>query len=167
MSQAPQGRAPKSHPRQENQHGHHQRSYPGRHALGPQRSSCSKQFQTLYPGKQFMDNWHIDAILHCLEQSIEGKLPRLIINMPPRHLKSIMVSVVLPAFILGLDPTARIICVSYSEELSKSLSREFRRIVESEWYRRVFDNVRLSKITENECVTEMGGGRLRPRSGAR
>ena len=117
-------------------------------------------FQTLYPGKQFMDNWHIDAILHCLEQSIEGKLPRLIINMPPRHLKSIMVSVVLPAFILGLDPTARIICVSYSEELSKSLSREFRRIVESEWYRRVFDNVRLSKITENECVTDMGGGRL-------
>lgn len=117
-------------------------------------------FDTLYPSKDFMDNWHVDAILYCLEQSIEGQMPRLIINMPPRHLKSIIVSVVLPAFILGLDPTAKIICVSYSDELAKALARDFRRIVESDWYRGVFDNVRSVKMTENEFVTDAGGYRL-------
>ena len=59
-----------------------------------------QSFDTLYPGKQFLDNWHIDAVLHCLEQSIEGRCPRLIINLPPRQLKSFIVSVVLPAFLL-------------------------------------------------------------------
>lgn len=119
-----------------------------------------QSFHSLYPGKEFMDNWHVDAILHCLEQGIEGKMPRLIINMPPRHLKSFMVSVVLPAFILGLDPTAKIICVSYSDELAKALARDFRRIIESDWYQGVFENVRTSKMTENEFVTDAGGYRL-------
>ena len=117
-------------------------------------------FTYLYPNKEFMDNWHIDAILHCLEQSIEGKLPRLIINLPPRQLKSFMVSIVLPAFILGMDPSARIIGISYSKELSMALSRDFRRIIESEWYQRLFPEVKPAKLTEDEFVTTAGGYRL-------
>jgi len=116
-------------------------------------------FTEIYPGKSFLDNWHIDAIIHRLEGSIEGKMPRLIINLPPRHLKSFLVSVVLPAFILGLDPTAKIICISYSDELAKALARDFKRIVESEWYRKVFPHVRPTKMTENEFVTDAGGSR--------
>lgn len=116
-------------------------------------------FRTLYPGKGFIDNWHIDAIVYCLEQSIRGNMPRLVINMPPRHLKSFIVSIALPAFILGQDESAKIICVSYSDELAKSLSRDFKRIIESEWYRQIFPNVRPTKLTENELVTDAGGGR--------
>lgn len=88
-------------------------------------------FDTLYPGKAFMDNWHVDAIIWQLEQTIRGKQPRLIINLPPRQLKSFIVSVVLPAFILGIDPTAKVICISYSDELAKTLSRDFRRLIEA------------------------------------
>ena len=95
-------------------------------------------FETIYPGKAFLDNWHIDAIVHCLERSIEGHRPRLIINLPPRQLKSFIVSVALPAFILGVDPSAKIICISYSDDLAKALARDFKRIIESAWYRRVF-----------------------------
>ena len=116
-------------------------------------------FGTIYPEKEFMDNWHIDAIIHSLEMCIEGKRPRLVINLPPRHLKSFIVSVVLPAFILGRDPTAKIICISYSDELAKTLSRDFRRIIESEWYLRLFPKVRASKMTENEFVADKGGVR--------
>ena len=116
-------------------------------------------FGTLNPGNLFLDNWHIDAVLYCLRQSIEGKRPRLIINLPPRQLKSFLVSSVLPAFILGRDPTAKIICVSYSDELAKTLSRDFKRIVESDWYRRVFPEVRPTKMTENEFATDVGGSR--------
>jgi hypothetical protein len=95
------------------------------------RVFLSQSFNTIYPGKVFLDNWHIHAIVHRLELSIQGKQPRLIINLPPRQLKSFIISVVLPAFILGQDPSAKIICVSYSDELAKTLARDSKRIVES------------------------------------
>ncbi len=116
-------------------------------------------FATIYPGKQFMDNWHVDAIIYQLELAIEGKQPRLIINLPPRHLKSFLVSVALPAFILGMDPSAKIICVSYSDELTKTLARDFRRILESDWYQGLFPNVQVTKLTETDVVTDQGGFR--------
>jgi len=116
-------------------------------------------FGTIYPGKEFMDNWHIDAIVHHLTLAILGKQPRLIVNLPPRQLKSFIVSVVLPAFILGRDPTAKIICISYSDELAKTLSRDFKRIVESRWYRRCFPHLRTMKSTEGEFQTDQGGSR--------
>ena len=116
-------------------------------------------FATIYPGKQFLDNWHIDAIVYCLEQGLQGRMPRLIINLPPRHLKSFIVSVAWPAFLWGVDPSVKVICVSYSDDLAKALSRDFKRIVESDWYPKVFDNVRLTKTTEGELVTDQGGSR--------
>jgi len=118
-----------------------------------------RAFEEIYPNKAFVDNWHIDAIVHCLEQAIQGKMPRLIINLPPRQLKSFITSVVLPAFILGQDPSAKIICVSYSDDLAKTLARDFRRIVESAWYHRIFPNVVATKSTESDFVTDMGGSR--------
>lgn len=116
-------------------------------------------FVTLYPGKEFLDNWHVDAIVHHLEQCITGDMPRLIINMPPRHLKSFIASVALPAYILGRDPSAKIICISYSDDLARMLARDFRRIVDSGWYRKCFPQVRILKSTETEFVTEQGGYR--------
>lgn len=116
-------------------------------------------FTYLYPGQQFMENWHHEAIVHLLEEAIQGRQSRLIINMPPRQLKSFLVSVALVAFILGMDPTAKIICVSYSGELALALAREFRRIVESDWYRMLFPETVPSKSTENEWVTTAGGFR--------
>jgi predicted phage terminase large subunit-like protein len=118
-----------------------------------------QSFDTVYPGKAFLDNWHIHAIVHSLELSIAGKQPRLIINLPPRQLKSFITSVVLPAFILGQDPSAKIICISYSDELAKTLARDFKRIVESAWYRKIFPHVQPTKSTENEFVTDQGGFR--------
>jgi hypothetical protein len=43
----------------------------------------------------------------------QGKIRRLIINLPPRHLKSLMASIAFPAWCLGHDPSAQILCVSY------------------------------------------------------
>jgi predicted phage terminase large subunit-like protein len=119
----------------------------------------SQSFNTIHPGKAFLDNWHIHAIVHSLELSIGGVQPRLIINLPPRQLKSFITSVVLPAFILGQDPSAKIICISYSDELAKTLARDFKRIVESAWYPKIFPHVQPIKTTENEFVTDQGGFR--------
>jgi predicted phage terminase large subunit-like protein len=117
-------------------------------------------FKTVYPGNQFLDNWHIDALVHHLMLGINGQSPRLIINLPPRHLKSFIASDALPAYVLGRDPTAKIICISYSDELTRTFARDFRRIVESAWYQRVFPHVRFSKKTENEMATTDGGFRF-------
>lgn len=123
------------------------------------RVFLSQSFNTIYPGKVFLENWHIHAIVYSLELSIAGKQPRLIINLPPRQLKSFITSVVLPAFIVGQDPSAKIICISYSDELARTLARDFKRIVESSWYRKVFPHVQPTKTTENELVTDQGGSR--------
>jgi hypothetical protein len=73
------------------------------------KSFLQQAFSTIYPRDTYLDNWHVDAIVYCLERCIRGRMPRLIINLPPRHLKSFIASVVLPAFILGNDPSAKII----------------------------------------------------------
>ncbi len=56
-----------------------------------------RTFQTVDPGTEYLLNWHIDAIAHRLQMCAEGKIKRLIITVPPRHLKSICASVALPA----------------------------------------------------------------------
>ncbi|SDH03041.1 terminase [Propionivibrio dicarboxylicus] len=117
-------------------------------------------FAFLYPGKTFDENWHIEAIIHHAMRCVAGELPRLIINLPPRQLKSFIISIALPAFVIGRDPTAKLICVSYSEDLAKSLARDFRRIVDSTWFQNVFPEVKRAKSTELEFVTDQGGFRL-------
>jgi predicted phage terminase large subunit-like protein len=121
-----------------------------------------KVFATLNPGKPFSDNWHIEAICYQLERIRTGKRSRLIINMPPRSLKSLVCSIAFPAFVLGHDPRKRIIAISYSADLAVKLSNDFRSIVTSGWYRELFPRTRISKTknTEFEIATTEHGFRL-------
>ncbi len=114
-----------------------------------------KVFATLAPGQTFIPTWHIRAIAHQLERVCRGELKRLIINLPPRSLKSIMASVALPAYILGLDPSRRIICVSYSADLSKKHSNDFRAVLESAWYRSTFPTTRIGPYKNSETEIEL------------
>jgi predicted phage terminase large subunit-like protein len=117
-------------------------------------------FRTLYPGKALELNWHIEAIVHALEQNLTGIKRRLLINLPPRHLKSFLISVAWPAHLLSIDPSLKVFVISYSDELARTIARDFKRLVESDWYRALFPHVRLTKVTENEVVTDQGGYRL-------
>jgi predicted phage terminase large subunit-like protein len=87
---------------------------------------------------------------------------RLVLNLPPRTLKSHIVSACLPAWLLGRDPGARIICASYSEDLARKFSRDCRALMESPFYKRVFARTRLNpkKSTESEFETTRRGYRL-------
>ncbi len=107
-------------------------------------------------------NWHLDAICHALEQVRLGKTKRLIINLPPRSLKSVIASVAFPAFVLGHDPRKRIICVSYAQDLATKHSNDFRALLGTGWYRRLFPQTRPSsrKNTEAEIQTTANGMRL-------
>ena len=121
-----------------------------------------KCFHTLAPNSPFHMNWHIEALAFQLERIRRGESRRLVINMPPRYLKSIVTSVIFPAFLLGQDPTMRIIVISYNSDLAIKLHNDFRAIVNSEWYRKLFPAMRISPIknTESELYTTRNGYRL-------
>jgi predicted phage terminase large subunit-like protein len=120
-----------------------------------------KVFETVSPGDLFLPNWHIDAMTYAAELVMAGEIKQLIVTVPPRHLKSIVFSVALPAFLLGRDPTKRIVCISYSNELTVKHAIDFRAVVSSKWYRRVFPNTKISreKDTQNETMTTARGYR--------
>jgi hypothetical protein len=119
------------------------------------RAFVHKVFATLSPGQTYVSAWHVEAIAWRLEQVRRGEVRRLIINMPPRSLKSITASVAFPAFILGHDPSRRIICVSYSGDLTKKHSNDFRAVLEVPWYRRTFPNARTGPYKNSETEIEL------------
>ena len=139
------------------------------------RAFVHKVFTTLCPGQEYVNTWHVEAIAWQLERVRRGEIRRLIINMPPRSLKSIMASVAFPTFLLGHDRSRRIICVSYSGDLARKHSNDFRAVLESSWYRRTFPSTRIGphKNSETEIeLTERGfrlatsvGGTLTGRGG--
>jgi hypothetical protein len=72
----------------------------------------------------------------------------------------ICVSVSYVAWLLGHDPTRRIIVVSYSSELAAELHRQFRMVIDAPWYRALFPGMRPAKDSGTELVTTAGGSRL-------
>jgi predicted phage terminase large subunit-like protein len=130
-------------------------------------SFIAKSFATVSPGAAFLPNWHIEAIAWHLEQVRLGHIRRLIITMPPRSLKSIAASVAFPAYLLGHDPRSRVVCLSYSNDLAAKHANDFRAVLRSDWYRRVFPNTRIDarKDTETEVATTLRGYRLSTSTG--
>ena len=86
-------------------------------------------FGELHSQASFLSNWHIEVMAAKLEACRRGEIKRLIINIPPRHLKSLAASIALPAWWLGHDPGASIINVSYAQDLSDKLARDSRTIM--------------------------------------
>ena len=79
-----------------------------------------------------------------LKDLIDGKRPRLIITMPPRSGKSEIVSRRFPAYFLGKYPDLSIISVSYSASLAEDFSRDVQRIIDSDEYKKIFPDTKLS-----------------------
>ena len=118
-------------------------------------------FHELNGPRPFLPNWHLEVLASRLEACRQGKVKRLIVNVPPRHLKSLSASIALPAWFLGHDPTAQVVCVSYAQDLSDSLSRQCRSVMTSDWYKNLF-TTRLSPLKQSaqELATNQGGCRL-------
>ena len=116
-------------------------------------------FGLVRPGIPFKSNWHIDAMAHKASQVASGEVKRLIIAVPPRHLKSIIASVALPAWYLGHNPSERVVAVSYSAELAKTHANDFRRVVTDPIYQAVFPKMVLARETDSEIHTTLRGRR--------
>lgn len=131
--------------------------------------SCfiAKSFFTVSPGVNYLHNWHIDAIANKLQQITTGEITRLIINIPPRNLKSICVSVAWPAWLLAHNPSTKIMASSYSQTLSNKHSLDCRLIMNSSWYKNLFPNTEIVKgeNQKSKFVTNKRGFRFATSTG--
>lgn len=93
------------------------------------------------PGQPFVDNWHIAAIAEHLEAVTRGEIRNLLINMPPRHMKSLAVSVFWPAWEWATFPHVRWLYASYAEHLSIRDSLKTRQVIQSPWYQRRYGHM--------------------------
>ncbi|MEE1656744.1 phage terminase large subunit [Microvirga sp. CF3062] len=125
-------------------------------------SFVQKVFALLQPVTVYLDNWHIRHICWQLQRVLRDEKRRLVINMPPRSMKSIIVSIAFVAWAMGHDPTRRIICVSYAEELARKLSIDTRTVLESAWFRALFPALQLTAKRQRnlELTTTLQGYRF-------
>ena len=124
-----------------------------------------RSFLELNPAATFEYNWHLEMIAQSLKDVANGNCKRLIINVPPRHLKSHSASIAFPAWFLGHFPEKQVACVSYAQDFSDTLARHSRRLMNSAFYqafsRRGFPNetpLQTSKPRKEDSATP-------PRSG--
>jgi predicted phage terminase large subunit-like protein len=106
---------------------------------------------------------HLRVLAAKLADTLLGRGPkRLIINLPPRSLKSISVSVAFVAWLLGIDPTKQIICASYGQDLADKHARDTRTIMMSAFYQNLFPGTRLSpqRMAVNDFATTKNGFRM-------
>jgi predicted phage terminase large subunit-like protein len=121
-----------------------------------------KSFKITNPGTDYHHNWHIDCIAEYLKACETREIRRLIINIPPRNLKSICVSVAWPAWLLGQNPALKIMAASYSGLLSVKHSVDCRLLIESDWYRGCFPKTVIAddQNQKSKYITTARGMRL-------
>ena len=104
-----------------------------------------KALKTIDPLAKFVPNWHIDYLCDILNAVEKKQINKLIINLPPRSLKSVIVNVAFPAWILAKEPSEKIISTSYSSQIALKHSTDTRLLMESDWYTELFPESKILK----------------------
>jgi predicted phage terminase large subunit-like protein len=111
------------------------------------RISVAKLYGRIFP------QYKLGAFHHRMAKPIDGfingKVPRLIINIPPGHIKSLFASQLAPASYVGFEPHGKIVAGSYNSELAKLFGRETRNIIASPEYATVFPGTALRKDSKS------------------
>lgn len=108
----------------------------------------------------YCHNWHIDAIIHQLDLVRGRENRRLLVTMPPRHLKSRIISIAWVAWMLGHNPALSFLCVSYGQDLSDDYARDCLKIMQCRWYRDAFPNTVIKRSAVSDIRTTAGGRRM-------
>jgi hypothetical protein len=116
-------------------------------------------FPVLYPGQKLIYAPYLELIATLLMRVARGKYRNVIINLPPRHMKSALTSILYTAWRLGCDPTVKLICISYGDDLAHDLSSQARKIMRSPLYKRIFPGTTLDKSAVDHIRTTLGGYR--------
>jgi predicted phage terminase large subunit-like protein len=98
------------------------------------RLFVERAWPVIEPVTPFVSGWHVDAICDHLEGATRGDIDRLVINIPPRHMKSIAVCVLWPAWIWTFAPHLRFLTASYGANLAERDAVRTRDLLRSSWY---------------------------------
>ena len=115
-------------------------------------------FKLLHPRVELKPNWSIDVLGEALARCHRGETKRLIINMPPRSLKSLCASVALPAWLLAVQPEAKVMCVAGHRGLADEQHDMSQRLMTHPQYRSVFPHVRV-QASASQIKLAHGGSR--------
>ncbi len=127
-------------------------------------------FTIVEPGVKFEDNWHLHAIAEHLEAVSLGEIDNLIINIPPGCMKSILVSVMWPAWEWLENSTLRYMGASYGADLAIRDAMKTRDIITSDWYKdRWGSSVQVKAGSDQKTKYELisGGWRMATSVGGR
>lgn len=102
----------------------------------------------------YVFNWHHDVLIDALQSLADRKIKRLIVQMPPRHGKSELVSRLFPAWVLGRNPNEQIILSSYSLDLASAMNRDCQRVIQTPEYSTMFPVTRLSDGKDEAIKTQ-------------
>ena len=116
-------------------------------------------FRELHPSQPLIDTWHIDVLAYYLERVAKGEITRLIINLPPRCLKSLAASIALPVWMHGRDPALKIMSIAGSKELGGDFERATLELMKSERCRSLFPHLKPA-MHKNTLVLPHGGQRV-------
>lgn len=105
------------------------------------REYTEQAWKVVEPATPFIPNWHIDAICEHLTAVTTGQIRQLLINIPPRHMKSLLASVFWPTWTWTFKPSHRWLTASYARELAIRDAVKSRRIIRSDWYQRNWSHV--------------------------
>jgi predicted phage terminase large subunit-like protein len=110
-------------------------------------------------GTKIGNDPYLKYLAHRLNQFANEETRRLIVNLPPGHLKTLLGSVSLAAWMLAHDPTLKIIIVSHAETLSKVIARNIRTILQSGWFKELFAlRIKKGHAEVTDFGTTSGGG---------
>lgn len=105
---------------------------------------AQRVFKVVEPGTKYEWNWHMGCIAEFLEAVDRGEMQRLVINMPPRTLKSYLVAEAFPAWILGRRPYEKFIVGGYGSGLAKQRAQRCRAIMRDPLYQQMFPDTLIS-----------------------
>ena len=110
-------------------------------------------------GEPLGEQPYVDHMCHVISQMIEGKKRRLLINLPPQHLKSFVGTICLAAFLLGTKPRLRIIVTAYNDAFAESLCAKIRDMMQTDWYLKAFrTRIKEGHSRANDFATHENGG---------
>jgi hypothetical protein len=106
------------------------------------------------------DDRYLELLASRLMDFAEGKTKRVLINLPPRHLKTHLCSVCFAAWILAHNPATKIMVIAYGQDLAKDIARLIRGVLRAPWYKNLFKTRIVKGLGTVRDFTTTAGGRV-------
>src|SRR5690606_32125071 len=124
-------------------------------------------WHVLEPSQKLVTGFHVDAICSHAEACVDGRIKRLLINIPPGMSKSMIISVFLPCWVWTFRPWFRWLCASYDQDTANDLAQKRRNLLVSEWYQDRWPRGGMLRPTKNaknrdtiKLIQNIAGGEM-------